>query len=119
MVAVVVMLTWACQTSTTPLPRSSPSASPGYGVVVGGIEACFGLAPLTPPSYQAGTVDVLRGTETIASEVVATGGMYRFTLQPGNYVLASRDVARGPDFRIDISVVAGQTLHADIPSPCM
>lgn len=114
------MLTVACQAGSTPPARSSSSAPPsGYGFVVGGIDPCFGLAPPTPPPYQAGTVDVLRGTDRVATETVPNGGMYRFTLPAGSYVLASRDVSRGPDVSIGVSVIAGETLHADIPSPCM
>ncbi len=116
---VVTILTIACQTSMAPSSRSSPSTESGYGVVVGGIDPCFGFPPPTPPPYQAGTVDVLRGSDKVASEEVPDGGTYRFTLQAGNYVLASRDVARGPASRIGISVVAGQMLPADIPSPCI
>lgn len=128
----------------TPVPSPSPPVVPaGYGVVVGGIDPCVGPPTRTPPQYAWGTVLVLQGPVTeqpgagvqqpvlptepviptemvlVASAAVAEGGKYRFTLPPGQYVLAAQYKQWQTGWPwVSVPVVAGQITRQDIPSPC-
>jgi hypothetical protein len=65
-------------------------------------------------------------TETVATESIPAGGTYRFTLPPGQYVIVNPPYSTGsapggPPISIapyaSVSVVAGQTVHQDVPVP--
>jgi uncharacterized membrane protein len=97
----------------------------GKAVVTGGVVPCSGLDLPNGPHYAAGLVTVLRGKVTwistdqgnianvfpsgvVAQQSVGTNAMYRFVLEPGQYVLqagygyASVTLQPGDDLRIDI-----------------
>jgi hypothetical protein len=122
-------------TSQTARPQLTPSSAipAGFGVVVGQITPWYGDTrnlPTQPPAHPAGTVVVLRGTdswvpgpaggvslqlptETVTAESIPAGGQYRFILAPGSYVIETTeplwDYTR-------VSVVAGQTINTkDVP----
>jgi hypothetical protein len=109
---------------TSPPSSGAPSAFPsGTGVVIGGIEACHDLsAPPTDPQFVPGTVDVFRGDRvtpheaTLATEVVATGGIYSFLLAAGRYVVVANAPTVGfsqlPSATITVS--AGQVTMQDL-----
>lgn len=125
-------------TSQTARPaQATPSASvpAGFGVVVGQITPWYGDTrnlPTQPPAHPAGTVVVLRGTdswvptgaggvspklptETVTAESIPAGGQYRFILSPGSYVI---EVTEPFWDYFDVSVVAGQTIDTkDVPHP--
>jgi hypothetical protein len=113
----------------------SGCASSNTGTVTGGIDPCSGLPMAGAPRYVAGTVTVLQGTvgwqsvngtatdvfptTVVAQQQVGVNGTYDFTLAPGEYVLqahflVSSDVVPWAQ----ITVRAGQTLHADITNSC-
>jgi hypothetical protein len=119
----LTFLICACERSTT-------------GIVVGGIQPCYGIAPQTPPGYAAGTVVVLRGvttlktagpgvqqtvfpTETVTTALVRKDEQYRFSLPPGQYVLVAHLEAASVVPWVSVSVTAGQTTHEDIPNMCL
>jgi hypothetical protein len=132
--------------SAAPTPSTVPAATAGFGLVLGQISPCEGPPHLgaTPPGHPAGTVVVLRGSikwipdgrggqslgpfppETVATDSVPAGGMYRFMLAPGPYVIvhppySTGSVPGGPTISIapyvSVSVVAGQTKYQDVPDP--
>jgi hypothetical protein len=97
----------------------------GKAVVTGGVVPCSGLELPNGPHYAAGFIAVLRGKVTwrstdqgnianifpsgvVAQQSVGTNAMYRFVLEPGQYVLqagygyASVTLQPGDDLRVDI-----------------
>jgi hypothetical protein len=129
-------------TRVTAQPGPGPGGpAAGTGIVTGHLAACFGLAPrngslpVTP-----GTVVVLRGTLTsvpdgpgtwrlvfpegpaVTSEHISNNydQTFRFTLPPGQYVLAGR-YGPGPGFAAfrQVRVTAGAVIRVDLPSACM
>jgi hypothetical protein len=128
-------------TRVTAQPGPGPGRpAAGTGIVTGHLAACFGLAPrngslpVTP-----GTVVVLRGTLTsvpdgpgtwrlvfpkgpaVTSEHISNNydQTFRFTLPPGQYVLAGR-YGPGPGFAAfrQVRVTAGAVIRVDLPSAC-
>lgn len=131
---------WVMATETsTMLGRGPGAGSARQGVVVGGIWPCQGIvAP--PVRFGAGLVQVLRGTvhfvadkdgsstvlprRGVAAQTVSQGKQYRFRLTPGQYVLRLlRDSAHPrtepPLAFATVTVVAGRTVHANIPDACI
>ena len=113
---------------------------PGAGIVTGHLSACFGIDPLNgPPPVTPGTVFVLRGKLTlkpdgpgtwrlvfpkgpaVASEYISNNSdpTFRFTLAPGQYVLAGRYGA-GPGYAASrqVTVTAGTVIRVDLPNVC-
>lgn len=130
-----------------PSTRAAAQAHPGpilpvagAGIVTGHLAACFGLDPRNgPPPVTPGTVVVLRGKLTsepdgpgtwrlvfprgpaVASEYISNNydQTFRFTLPPGQYVLAGRYGA-GPGFAASkqVTVTAGTVIRVDLPNVC-
>lgn len=119
-------------------PPGPPIIPTGEGLVVGGIDACFGVPPKRNPGFVAGTVTVLRGkvkavpvssgitkvvlpTDRVASTRVSTHHRYRFDLPPGEYVLQARYSGFRSNIEpwVRINVAAGRLTHQDIPNECM
>jgi hypothetical protein len=110
------------------------------GTVTGHLSACGGPAilPGQPLPVTPGTVTVVRGTaiNTGQSIILPSGPvvarahisnnyrqLFRFSLPPGTYVLIGRygeppyaPGTYGP--YVQVSVIAGKTLHADLPDDC-
>jgi hypothetical protein len=112
-------------------------SGPTTGVVRGGIQPCSALGIPVQPEYAPGTVTVLEGqvgqrstgpgswvfvlpANVVASEQVGRDATYAFTLRPGEYVLAGRQLGEAAPGRwVEITVRAGETMNADIPNDCI
>lgn len=118
-------------------PAVSPTIPKGEGLVVGGIDACFGVPPKRNPGFVAGTVTVLRGkvktvpvssgitkvvlpTDRVASTSVSTHHRYRFDLPPGDYVLRAKysGITSNIEPWVRVNVAAGRVTRRDIPNEC-
>ena len=126
-----------------PAPRSGPGpvSVPSRhaplvaqaGTVTGYIEACTGLPVQLP--YAAGTVTALPGqvtwappgagfsrprfpTAVAAQQHVGQNQQFSLHLPPGQYVLVGHYDRGNTTTFLDVSIVAGQVLHRDLPDPC-
>ena len=115
MAIVVAVILFAC--SPAPSPRGSPVPS-NLGTVAGYIDPCYGIPPPTSPPYYSGTVVAVHNGGTVASETVATGSGYRFSLVPGGYRLVAHDTPDQNNRWVDVRVVAGRITRRDIPNTC-
>ena len=135
------LLVAGCQqapTASTSPHAVSPTIPAGEGLVVGGIDACFGVPPRRNPGFVAGTVTVLRGTvttvpesggitklvlptEQVASSPVAAHHRYRFVLTPGAYVLRAKysGITSNMEPWVSVTAVAGRLTRQDIPNECL
>ncbi len=127
-----------CASSTADhrAPDTPASVPSGMGAVIGGIDPCSGLPIVGGPRYAAGTVTVLKGTVSweptgpgtsaavfpatvAASQSLAENATYRFVLAPGTYVLrAGFPPPANVEPYATVTVLAGRTLHVDIPNMC-
>jgi hypothetical protein len=121
--------------SRGPAPHSAPApvSLADTGTVTGYIDACTGLALLQP--YAAGTVMALPGQVTwapagagfsrprfpatfVAEQHVGQDQQFSFHLAPGHYVLVGHYDRGNTTTFLDVSIVAGQVLHRDLPDLC-
>jgi hypothetical protein len=123
----------------SPAPTGRPSQQPNVrGLVIGGILPCRGIAiAASAPRYAAGTVAVLRGQvgwkpvatgatvpvlpdAVVAQETVTENSLYRFELDPGQYVFqAHYDYPSVVVPFIAVTVKAGDIVRIDIPNNCI
>jgi len=111
----------------SPAASSAPSTAT-EGVVIGGLEACTGIFFRTPLPFAAGTIVVLKGTETItgglpktvvATQTLSAGSRFHFVLPGGDYVLIGHyTIPTSIAPWIQIEVTAGSTTNVDIPNRC-
>ena len=89
---------------------SSPS-----GVMTGRVYTCTGLAfaNRVPPA----TLEVYRDNRLVVYRRLPNGSTYRFVLAPGHYLVSNTGNAQTDAHPFD--VLAGQTVHLDIPDECM
>jgi hypothetical protein len=115
--------------ATTPTPVGLPLPTPiSAGLLVGGLEPCSGIFLPTLP-FAAGTIVVLRGTRSadgalpttiVAAQTVPSGGQFRFSLPPGQYVLVghyTEPTVIAP--WVSVTVTAATTTTQDIPNRCV
>jgi len=94
--------------------------------VIGGLERCSGIVFPSPQPFAAGTIVVLRGVEdadgelpttVVATQVVGSGALFRFSLPPGQYVLVghySEPTSIAP--WVQVTVNAAATTSENIPN---
>ncbi len=130
---------WVMATETSTVVGRRSQGAGGQGVVVGGIQPCEGIVG-PPVAFVAGLVEVLRGTvhfapnkagsttvlprRGVAAQAVSRGQQYHFWLTPGRYVLrllrdSSHPRTEPPLAFASVTVVAGSTVHANIPDACI
>ena len=114
------------------------------GTVTGHLTACIGpyVTPGRPSPVDPGTVTVVRGRASNSRQsIISNSGqssilpgepavarvhignnyhqLFRFSLPPGTYVLIGRYDGASPSNDLhQVSVIAGKTLHADLPDDC-
>ena len=107
--------------------RTSSSVPGASGMLIGGLEPCSGIFQRDPP-FAAGTIVVFRGLAIpsggqpdaiVATYVVQTGALYRFTLRPGQYTLVGHYIRAGSIAPWAwVTVAARATTDENIPNRC-
>ena len=133
----IVVLAGCGHGAARPAPTATSTAVPGVsslGTVVGGIEPCVGLGPISGLRFAAGTVTVYRGrtwmkplghgtfqTElpkhVVTRQTVGRNRQYRFRLPPGRYVIQARyrSPANVRPWK-PVTVRKSTVVHANIPN---
>jgi len=106
-VVVAAVVLGVCVAGCSPGPAAD-------GVLTGRAAACVGPGGMKPPAR----VDVFRGGRLVATEVVPGGGIYRFVLAPGRYMVSNTGVPEPGRPQQAASVAVGSTVHIDIPDLC-
>lgn len=103
-------------TGTQAASAATAAAGTGKGTVTGVAEACSGRP--APAVGRRVTVTVSRGSRVVGRQMVVMGHTYRFAVSPGEYVVSTRAGKSGPLFTVHLTVAAGTTVHADLPTLC-
>jgi hypothetical protein len=103
---------------------SSPTSPPAVtGVLTGTADACAGLPGHVPTAANlrvyrgdAATArkDVYRPVDPVAEKQVPNNSTYRFVLPPGRYFITNSST----QFAHPFVLVAGSTIHLDVPNGC-
>jgi hypothetical protein len=100
--------------------RPTPIVPLQPGIVTGGIERCYALPHSGPAEFVAGTVDLFRGARptsqpAAAEQAVTQGGQYRFSVQPGEYVLVAHWAGTNLPFSpVTVAVASGTTMTQNL-----
>ena len=97
-------------------PGTTDSAN---GTITGVASPCDPFAITSSSQYRQlpVTVYLTRGSRTEAEQIVKGTHTYRFSVPAGDYVVATHE--GGGSKPLAITVHAGRTVHANIPSYCL
>jgi hypothetical protein len=101
-------------TRVPPPAHGRPGPSP-VTAIVGVAWPCVGAGSGAALARIPVDVVLASPAKVISHEVVPGGTTYRFTTEPGTYVVSSNAPYQRP---VTVTVRAGQVIHADLAPPC-